>query len=290
MRLSLALLLLALLAASCHKPPPTNPHYVLGEPYQAGGTWYYPRDSYEAQETGLATVYPSDHAELTTDGEAFDPTALAAAHQTLQLPAIARITNLENGLQILVRINDRGPATPHRLIEVTRRTVTLLRFPADAAVRVRLEVLPVESHAAVDAVPGAPKLELAVAPRGEVQRSSLPPLGSATPIGAGPASVPAVPHAASAAAPVERLPETLTQTAPDPGRLFIRLGTFQNYQYANIQRAKVAGLGAEVVSTREGRMQTHRVIIGPLATVQQADMVLDQVLASGVTDARIVVE
>jgi rare lipoprotein A len=72
--------------------------------------------------------------------------------------------------------------------------------------------------------------------------------------------------------------------------LFIRLGTFQTYEYANIQRAHVAGLGASIVSTREGRRQTHRVIIGPLASVQQADMVLDQVLRSGVTDARIVVE
>ena len=79
-------LLLALLAASCHRPPPTTPHYVLGAPYQAGGVWYYPRESYDGQETGLAIVYAADHADLTADGEAFDQTALAAAHQTLQLP------------------------------------------------------------------------------------------------------------------------------------------------------------------------------------------------------------
>ncbi len=89
---------------------------------------------------------------------------------------------------------------------------------------------------------------------------------------------------------VAPLPELVTQGMPAPGRLFIRLGTFQNYEYANIQRARVGGLGADIVSTRNGRTQTHRVIIGPLSTVQQADMVLDQVLRSGVTDARIVVE
>ena len=61
-RLAFALLL-ALLAASCHRPPPANPHYVLGAPYQAGGVWYYPRESYEGQETGLATVYSSGHAD-----------------------------------------------------------------------------------------------------------------------------------------------------------------------------------------------------------------------------------
>ena len=137
MRPALALPL-ALLAASCQRPPPVSPHYVLGAPYQAGGAWYYPRERYEVQETGLATVYPSGHADLTADGEAFDQTALAAAHQTLQLPAIARLTNLENGLQVLVRINDRGPATPHRLIEITRRTAALLHFADPTAVRVRL--------------------------------------------------------------------------------------------------------------------------------------------------------
>jgi rare lipoprotein A len=57
-----------------------------------------------------------------------------------------------------------------------------------------------------------------------------------------------------------------------------------------MQRQRVAGLGARIVSTREGRVQTHLVIVGPLSTVQQADMVLDQALESGVTDARIVVE
>jgi rare lipoprotein A len=284
-------LLLALAAASCrHPPPPANPHYVLGAPYQADGVWYYPRESYQQQETGVAMVYPSGHADLTADGEAFDQTALAAAHQTLQLPVIARLTNLENGRQVLVRINDRGPATPHRLIEVTRRTATLLDFPADGVARVRLQVLPTESYAAVDAVQGAPKLEVSTAPLGAVQQSELPPPGGAAPVTAAAAPSPAQPAAQAVASTDLRLPEAVTQASPDPGSLFVQLGTFQTFQYADIQRAHVAGLGARIVSTREGRVQTHRVIIGPFTTLQQADAVLDQVLLAGVTDARIVVE
>jgi rare lipoprotein A len=261
---------------------------VLGPPYQAGGVWYYPRESYDAQHTGLAMVYPSGHVDLTADGEEFDQTALAAAHQTLQLPAVVRVTNLENGLQVLVRINDRGPATPHRLVEVTRRVATLLHFASDDAVRVRLEVLPGESHAVADTLPGAPKLELTAAPVGVVKQTELPPPGGAavTP------TLVAEPEQETSppAAVVASLPETVTQTTPDPGQLFIRLGTFQNRQYAEIQRARVAGLGAMIISTRQGRQQTHRVVIGPLASVQQADMTLDQVLRAGVTDAWIVVE
>ena len=281
----------ALLAVSCQRDVPSaHPHYLLGEPYQAGGSWYYPRESFQATETGLAMVYPPEHAEFTANGELFDPAAMAAAHQTLQLPAIARVTNLENGRQILVRINDRGPATPHRMIELTRRAARLLGMPADGVARVRLQVLPQQSHDAVDAVPGAPSLGLTAAPRGAVEQSDLPPPGRAVSVNAAPTQVAAQPAAAAIAAPVLRLPEQLIQTAPEPGELFIQLSTFQNYQYADIQRARVGGLGARIVSTREGRVQTHRVVIGPFTSVQQADVVLDQVLRAGVTDARIVVE
>jgi peptidoglycan lytic transglycosylase len=280
----------AALVASCQHPPPANPHYVLGVPYEAGGVWYYPRESYEGEQTGLATMYAKEHQPLTADREVFDQSALAAAHQTLQLPAIARLTNLENGLQVIVRINDRGPVTPHRLLEVTRRAATLLQFAHDDGVRVRLEILPAESHAAVDAVPGAPKLNLAAAPVIAVRQSELPPPGSTAP--------PAIMHEPivgeeqkPVAAPIERLPETVTQVAANPGRLFIQLGTFQNYRYAEMQRAKVAALGASIVSESPGRRQSnHRVVVGPLASVEQADKVLDQVLHAGVTDARIVVE
>ncbi len=280
----------AALLVSCQRPPPANPHYVLGAPYQARGVWYYPRESFEGEQTGLATMYAKEHGPLTADGEVFDQSALAAAHQTLQLPSIARLTNLENGLQVTVRINDRGPATPHRLVQVTRRTAALLQFAQDDGVRVRLEILPAESHAAVDAVPGAPKLNLAAAPVIAVQQSELPPPGSTSRPTAMREPIAPEEHEPTVA-PIERLPETVTRVAASPGRLFIQLGTFQSHAYADIQRAKVAALGASIVSTSQGRRQSiSRVVIGPLASVEQADKVLDQVLRAGVTDAHIVVE
>jgi rare lipoprotein A len=278
---------LALFVGSCHRPP-VDPHYVLGAPYEAGGVWYYPHEKYEGVETGLATLYSSDHAELTADGEQFDQTALAAAHQTLQLPAIARLTNLANGLQVLVRINDRGPTTPHRLIEVTRRTATLLRFPVGSPARVRLEVLPMESYSAAEEVLGRPELELATAPREPVLKSDLP--GSTAPIDPYPMAPSPQRYETAVEAPLRRIPELLTETTADPGQLFIQLGTFQNYKYANILRARVARLGAHVIGTRERADTSLRVVIGPLLGVQEADMMLDQVLLSGVTEARIVVE
>ena len=288
MKRSLVLVLTGLLSC-CHQVTP-SPHYVLGAPYQAGGVWYYPREDFALRETGLATVYGSGHPDLTADGEVFDQSALAAAHQTVQLPAIARIANLENGRQVVVRINDRGPATPHRLLEVTRRTANLLGFPPGGVARVRVEVLADQSQAAVDAVPGAPTLRIAAAPRDEVTQTDLPPPGSTVPMRVAVAPKVAATAAASSNAPPLRLPEIASQGQPDPGTLYVELSDFQNYQYANMQRARVASLGARIDSRRENGALVYRVLIGPINTVQQADSVLDQVLAAGVTDARIVVE
>ena len=115
-------------------PPPANPHYLLGDAVPGDGTLVLiPARKLRSGETGIATVYPAERSpHFTTDGEVFDQAAMAAAHQTSQLPAIARSPTWRTGRQVLVRINDRGPATPHRLIQITRRTATLLGFPPTA--------------------------------------------------------------------------------------------------------------------------------------------------------------
>jgi rare lipoprotein A len=274
-------------ARSALKP---DPHYVLGRPYQAGGVWHYPREMFDLDETGLAAVAPDSAPRLTADGEVFDQTALAAAHATIQLPAIGRLTNLLNGRQVAVRVNDRGSGDPRRLVEITRRTAKLLDIPPGGIARVRLRVLPAESHAAADALPGAPSLAIAVAPRGQIEVADLAP-----PPGVRQANRPAVPAPVPAAqrisgVPPWRLPETVVQTTARPGRLFVRLDTFDEFQYADVQRAKLAGAGARIVATAEGRRHRFRVDVGPLADVSRAEAVLAQALAAGIPDARIVVD
>ena len=158
---------------------------------------------------------------LTTDGEAFDQTAMAAANQTLPLPAIALVTNLETGRQVKLRINDRGPPTPRRMLAVTRRVAQLLGFPPSGVARVRLQVLESESQAAQNALPGAPKLAIATAPRGAVAAASLaPPPGARGSSGGGGrpagrrghrARHQGAPPARAAPAAAMRLPETVTQ-------------------------------------------------------------------------------
>jgi rare lipoprotein A len=277
------------LLASCVGRPTASPHYVLGTPYQAGGVWWYPRATSQLDETGLAQIYAPDHSGLTANGETFDPTAMAAANQTLPLPSIAQVTNLENGRQVLVRINDRGPPTPARILAVTPRVAQLLGFPSSGVARIRLRVLEAQSQEAQATLPDAPRLALAAAPRAAVEASSLPPPPGAR----GNAGIVASADTAtvpSASAPLLRLPETVTETAPSAGQLWLDLGSFPVYEYANIRRAQVAELGAVIRTEREGRTSSFRVLVGPISDVAQADRLLDQALAAGVQDGRIEVQ
>ncbi len=286
-RLGALLSLLAL--ASCFGPKPT-PHYQLGVPYQTGGVWFYPSETYSLDETGLAAVYGSGHPSLTSDGEGFDQSVVMAGHPTMQLPAVARLTNLENGRSILVRINDRGTGNPARLIDVTRRTATLLGMAAEGATRIRLKVLPEESHAAIDELPGRPQLAMTAAPRDTIVATDLaPPPGVAATAHTVGGDV-AAPGPAVATAPIARLPETVMQGLANPGRLFVRLDAFAEYPYAIAQQRRMSAWGATIDRILNGRERQFRVQVGPFDSVQQADRVLRDALARGIPDAHIVVD
>lgn len=84
--------------------------YKVGNPYKILGRWYYPKEDYSYSEVGIASWYgPDFHAKRTANGEKYNMHSLTAAHRTLPLPSIVKITNLENGRSLVVRVNDRGP-------------------------------------------------------------------------------------------------------------------------------------------------------------------------------------
>ncbi|MBV9784575.1 MAG: SPOR domain-containing protein, partial [Acidisphaera sp.] len=273
------------------KPPPPQVQYVLGPAYQAGGVWYYPQESFSFDRTGIAAIEGAGHAPLTADDERYDPSALAGAVQTLQLPAIAEVTNLENGRQVELRLNDRGPPSPARLIAVTPRAAELLAFDPDGTARVRVRVEPGPSHALAEALHAEP-LAVAAAPVGAVQASALPPLAGARqaelrPLPSGPA--PAEQQAATVPSVPLRLPERVVQTVPAPGTLWIEAGSFSRAEFAARRRAQLADTGAQMERAIIDGQPTYSVRIGPYASVAEADGALDRVVRDGVTDARIVV-
>jgi rare lipoprotein A len=91
---------------------------------------------------GLASWYGNEfRGHATADGEAFNMRSLSAAHRTMPLPSYARVTNLSNGRSIVVRVNDRGPFTGGRMLDVSSRVATLLDFTRRGVAKVRLDYL-----------------------------------------------------------------------------------------------------------------------------------------------------
>jgi len=138
-------------------PPPSRPYdpgtYKVGNPYQVAGQWYYPKVDLAYNERGVASWYgPNFHGKKTANGEIFDMTLIGAAHKTLPLPSVVRVTNLENGRSLVVRINDRGPFVRGRIIDLSRRAAQLLGFTRKGTAMVHVRLLPNESRrAAVEA-------------------------------------------------------------------------------------------------------------------------------------------
>lgn len=100
--------------------------------------------------TGFATyLAPSFHGKVSASGERFDEAALVAAHRTLPFGTIVRVTHLENGRSVTVRIIDRGPYGENfregTIIDLSRAAARRLRMIRDGQVRVRVEILKVGS-------------------------------------------------------------------------------------------------------------------------------------------------
>ena len=173
---------------------------------------------------------------------------LAASHHTLQLPAIARVTNLENGRQLLLRLNDRGPDDPGRLLGLTRHAADLLGVADGTQIRVELE--PDLTRALTDQVGGGPKLDVAAAPRAAVAAEALPPppgtgQSGARAAGGSNGDVTAAAPAASARCPTV-CPTRSTRAAPAPGSIVLRASEFGRVDYANRVAAQLTGLNPAV--------------------------------------------
>jgi len=122
--------------------PSGNGVYKIGVPYEQDGTWYYPKEQPDYDETGVASWYGGDfHGHRTANGEVFDANGLTAAHPTLPMPVNVRVTNLENGKSLVLRVNDRGPFRRGRIIDVSERAAQLLGFYGKGTANVRVTYL-----------------------------------------------------------------------------------------------------------------------------------------------------
>jgi rare lipoprotein A len=114
----------------------SSPYRVLGKEYTVldSAAGYYQR--------GRASWYGSKfHGRLTANGEVFDTFAATAAHRSLPIPSFARVTNLENGRSMIVRVNDRGPFHSERIIDLSYGAAVKLGFAEQGTAAVDVEAI-----------------------------------------------------------------------------------------------------------------------------------------------------
>jgi rare lipoprotein A len=280
-------------------PPMASPQYKIGNPYQIAGVWYYPREEPDYDATGIASWYGTQfHGRLTANGEVFDRTIISAAHPTLPMPVNVRVTNLDNGRSIVVRINDRGPFVRGRIIDLSEQGAELLGFKDRGLARVRVTFI---SRADLHGLGPAPISEytppevataVPAAPVSRIETGRLAPVAGA--MVAPPRTVAALPK------PVEQAPIFVQQQIPD-GKvtqvavppltaMYVQAGAFSTPNPAGVVASRLNSLGAKVFRATKDGQQIYRVRIGPLQSIEQADEMLLRVQELGHNDVQIVVE
>lgn len=127
---------------------PVHPTVKIGSPYTIKGETYRPHYDPTYSETGEASWYgPGFHGGKTANGEAFNQNGLTAAHRTLPLPSMIRVTNLNNGKSIVVRVNDRGPFADDRILDVSKAAAQELDMIRTGVAKVKIEYLKRETEA-----------------------------------------------------------------------------------------------------------------------------------------------
>ena len=151
--LSLSMLVLASCSSDVETPRP-GPKRGTDLPYKITNSfmkdeWFYPQGHLEHESTGVASWYgPGFHGKKTSSGEIYNQHAFTAAHRTLPIPSIIKVTNVENGKSIVVRVNDRGPFTgDERIVDLTLAAAKELGFHHKGLAKVRLETLVPETLA-----------------------------------------------------------------------------------------------------------------------------------------------
>jgi rare lipoprotein A len=276
--------------------PPNAGVYKVGVPYQVGDTWYYPREQPDYDETGIASWYgPTFYGHMTANGERYDADGLTAAHRTLPMPVNVRVTNLDNGKSLIVRVNDRGPFTKGRIIDLSERAADLLGYKAQGTARVRVTFVSRADMPGANSPPTVTPPEIAsavpAAPTDKVASSSLNPVpgASASPdVQVSSLPPPTTPTADSAVA-TQPTGVVTTIQVPVATHLYVQAGAFSSYQNALRLQARL-GAGLKVSSAVQHGQTIYRVRTGPFDELGDADRALARLSSLGSNDARIVVD
>lgn len=123
--------------------------YKIGKQYTIKGKTYTPNKVINYNKTGIASWYGVNdgcHGRKTANGDKYNRNLLSAAHPTLPLPSLVKVTNLKNNKSLIVMVNDRGPFAKNRIIDVSEKAAKLLSFKTAGLTKVRVQYLHKETR------------------------------------------------------------------------------------------------------------------------------------------------
>ncbi len=267
--------------------------YKVGDPYEIDGKRYHPKEDYKYKETGIASWYGDEfHGRPTANGEVFNMNAVSAAHRTLPMPSVVRVTNLENGRSMVVRVNDRGPFVKDRILDMSHHGADLLGYRGKGTAKVRVEILADESRKMKEAALRGQRITTAQLVDGAEEDPEMPALAPATGV---------VEQTAEIAAPSDD-PYRLAALDPAAGvaaaqsgagirRIFVQTGAYTVFDNAVRAQGAVDMLApATITPIANNGLRLYRVRLGPFAASGEADSALEQAIKRGYAGARIVAD
>jgi rare lipoprotein A len=271
------------------------PRYKVGNPYKVAGVWYYPERDLTYDDTGIGSWYGDEFAgKLTANGEIFDPELVTAAHKTLPMPSVVRVTNLDNGKSLVVRINDRGPFVAGRIIDLSREAARRIGYKDNGLARVRVQLLAEQSlrleklakngeFPSIDGAPSIamPEVEAVVKPKVNITAKSNTGRSAYSSTNG---------QSALDLLSQSRVGEVIT-VPPVITQIWVQVGAFHSESSASAVLAQLETMGnGEISSLIKAGQTLHRVRLGPVQTVSEADKLLNGVMNIGFSGARIVVD
>jgi rare lipoprotein A len=251
--------------------PRIEPRARNGNPpfYDVFGKRYYVLSSSVGYwERGVASWYgPGFHKARTSTGEPYNMYGMTAAHKTLPLPAYVRVTNLQNGRSVVVRVNDRGPFVGNRIIDLSYSAAAKLDMLRNGTAMVDVRTID----------PSAPP---------PVITASVPPAAAAS------TTVSAAAAGPASAAPGAAAPAGSGAAAASPA-LFVQAGAFSDPENAERLAERLRGGNYGKVLVRDDQIagrRMYRVRIGPVPSVAEFDRVVAALERAGVKDAHLALD
>lgn len=263
--------------------PPVTGKRKIGKPYKILGKTYYPISSSEGyRRKGVASWYGKDfHAKKTANGETYNMYDMTAAHPTLPIPTYVRVTNLDNGLSTVVRVNDRGPFLRGRVIDLSYKAAITLDMAEKGTAPVLLEALPTDGSV------------LRVNNNFEARTRHVKQKVTYLPAPVGGSFTNRISGISTPSVISEDVDLSANEVVEIGAvNVYVQTGAFSDKQNAVREQKNVANIysNTKLTSFYRGTQKLHRVRIGPLKSVSIADSVLANIISNGWPTARIVID